>query len=63
MDMTLSVEHSAVRALAAEFVDREVLPRAAEWDRAESVDVGSVRSAAMDTSTNTRSARTRATPG
>ena len=43
MDMTLSDEHAAVLALAAEFVDREVLPRAAEWDRAESVDVGIVR--------------------
>ena len=43
MDMTLSSEHAAVRALAAEFVDREVIPRAAEWDRAESVDTGIVR--------------------
>jgi alkylation response protein AidB-like acyl-CoA dehydrogenase len=42
MDMTLSDEHAAVRALAAEFVDREVLPRAAEWDRAESVDTAIV---------------------
>ena len=43
MDMTLSPEHAAVRALAAEFVDREVVPRAAEWDRAESVDTGIVK--------------------
>jgi hypothetical protein len=43
MDMTLSSEHAAVRALAAEFVDREVMPRAAEWDRAESVDIGIVK--------------------
>ena len=35
MDMTLSAEHAAVRALAAEFVDREVMPRASEWDRDE----------------------------
>lgn len=32
-----------MRQLAAEFVDREVVPYAAEWDRAESVDVGIVR--------------------
>ncbi|GAA1384980.1 acyl-CoA dehydrogenase family protein [Catellatospora chokoriensis] len=37
MDMTLSPEHAAVRRLAAEFVDREVVPHAAEWDRQESV--------------------------
>src|SRR5215831_5544960 len=43
MDMTLSDEHVAVQALAAEFVDREVMPNAAEWDRAESVDIGIVR--------------------
>src|SRR5262245_37049097 len=43
MDMTLSSEHAAVQALAAEFVDREVMPRAAEWDRAESVDIGIVK--------------------
>src|SRR5215470_17754523 len=42
MDMTLSDEHVAVRALAAEFVDREVMPHAAAWDRAESVDTGIV---------------------
>ncbi|GAA1611760.1 acyl-CoA dehydrogenase family protein [Catellatospora bangladeshensis] len=38
MDMTLSPEHAALRRLAAEFVDREVAPHAAEWDRRESVD-------------------------
>ncbi|WP_166388963.1 acyl-CoA dehydrogenase family protein [Catellatospora methionotrophica] len=37
MDMTLSPEHAALRRLAAEFVDREVVPYAAEWDRRESV--------------------------
>ncbi len=36
--MTLSPEHAALRRLAAEFVDREVAPHAAEWDRRESVD-------------------------
>ncbi|MEU8007664.1 acyl-CoA dehydrogenase family protein [Catellatospora sp. NPDC049111] len=38
MDMTLSPEHAAVRRLAAEFVDREVVPHAAVWDRRESVE-------------------------
>lgn len=36
--MTLSPEHAALRRLAAEFVDREVVPHTAEWDRRESVD-------------------------
>jgi alkylation response protein AidB-like acyl-CoA dehydrogenase len=40
--MRLSDEQVAVRQLAAEFVDREVLPHAAAWDRAESVDLGIV---------------------
>ena len=38
MDLHLSAEQAAVRRLAAEFVDREVLPHAAAWDRRESVD-------------------------
>ncbi|MEV4631543.1 acyl-CoA dehydrogenase family protein [Micromonospora sp. NPDC049523] len=38
MDLQLSVEQAAVRRLAAEFVDREVRPYAAEWDRREAVD-------------------------
>jgi alkylation response protein AidB-like acyl-CoA dehydrogenase len=38
MDLSLSPEHAAVRALAAEFVDREIVPHAAEWDRREAVD-------------------------
>ncbi|MGC4897500.1 acyl-CoA dehydrogenase family protein [Micromonospora sp. DT31] len=38
MDLQLSVEQAAVRQLAAEFVDREVVPHAAAWDRRESVD-------------------------
>jgi alkylation response protein AidB-like acyl-CoA dehydrogenase len=38
VDFQLSEEHEAVRQLAAEFVDREVIPHAAAWDRAESVD-------------------------
>ncbi|GAA1851561.1 acyl-CoA dehydrogenase family protein [Asanoa iriomotensis] len=38
MDLNLSPEHEASRALAAEFVAREVTPHAAEWDRREAVD-------------------------
>jgi hypothetical protein len=43
MDLTLSAEQSAVRALAAEVVDREIMPYAAEWDRREAVDRGVVK--------------------
>jgi alkylation response protein AidB-like acyl-CoA dehydrogenase len=42
MDLTLSEEQTAVRQLAAEFVEREVIPYARDWDRAESVDRGIV---------------------
>jgi alkylation response protein AidB-like acyl-CoA dehydrogenase len=42
MDLSLSEEHEAVRRLAAEFTDREILPHAAAWDRAERVDPGIV---------------------
>ncbi|WP_327413073.1 acyl-CoA dehydrogenase family protein [Streptomyces sp. NBC_01233] len=38
MDLELSEEQSAVRRLAREFTEREVVPYAAAWDRAESVD-------------------------
>ncbi|GIH06515.1 hypothetical protein Rhe02_45820 [Rhizocola hellebori] len=38
MDLTLSSEQADARALAADFVDREVLPNAAQWDRQEWVD-------------------------
>ncbi|MBM0235675.1 acyl-CoA dehydrogenase family protein [Micromonospora sp. STR1_7] len=38
MELTLSTEQEAVRRLAAEFVDRELVPHAATWDRRESVD-------------------------
>ncbi|MFC4019279.1 acyl-CoA dehydrogenase family protein [Micromonospora sp. GCM10011542] len=38
MEFTLSAEQTAVRQLAAEFVDRELVPHAAAWDRRESVD-------------------------
>ncbi|GDY29116.1 acyl-CoA dehydrogenase family protein [Gandjariella thermophila] len=42
MDLALSEEQVALRELAADFVDREVVPHAAEWDRAERVDAGIV---------------------
>jgi butyryl-CoA dehydrogenase len=42
MDLELSDEQVAVRELAAEFVDREVLPHATAWDQAESVDLAIV---------------------
>ncbi|WP_406083983.1 acyl-CoA dehydrogenase family protein [Micromonospora zamorensis] len=38
MELILSAEQAAVRQLAAEFADRELLPHAAAWDRRESVD-------------------------
>jgi alkylation response protein AidB-like acyl-CoA dehydrogenase len=43
MDLSLTPEQEAVRELAAGFVDREILPYAAEWDRREQVDLGIVR--------------------
>ena len=42
MNLELSEEQAAVRKLAAEFTDREIVPYAAAWDRAESVDRGIV---------------------
>lgn len=38
MDLGLSVDHAQFRDLARDFVDAEVVPHAATWDRAESVD-------------------------
>ncbi|MFF4449561.1 acyl-CoA dehydrogenase family protein [Streptomyces sp. NPDC001502] len=38
MNLELSEEQTAVRRLAREFTEREVVPYAAAWDRAESVD-------------------------
>ncbi|MCU7821739.1 acyl-CoA dehydrogenase family protein [Kitasatospora sp. DSM 101779] len=38
MNLELSEEQAAVRDLAAAFTDREIVPHAAAWDRAESVD-------------------------
>ncbi|GAA0951956.1 acyl-CoA dehydrogenase family protein [Actinocorallia libanotica] len=43
MDFTLSEEQERFRELAREWVDREVVPYAAEWDRVEQVDAGIVR--------------------
>lgn len=43
MDLGLSQEQQAVRRLAAEFVDREVMPHAAAWDRTEQVDLTVIR--------------------
>src|SRR4051812_18266486 len=38
MDLSLSDEQLALRELARDFIDAEVTPYAAEWDRAEAVD-------------------------
>ena len=38
MDLTLSEDQKAFRAVAREFLDKEVVPYRAEWDRAEAVD-------------------------
>ncbi|MFF8832792.1 acyl-CoA dehydrogenase family protein [Streptomyces sp. NPDC015131] len=43
MNLELSEEQTAVRRLAEDFVRREVAPYAADWDRAESVDMSIVR--------------------
>jgi hypothetical protein len=43
MDLAFTTEQRAARELAADFVDREIVPHAAEWDRREQVDTGIVR--------------------
>jgi alkylation response protein AidB-like acyl-CoA dehydrogenase len=43
MDLSLSAEHLAVREVAADFVDREIVPYARDWDRAEGVDTAIVK--------------------
>ena len=43
MDLTLTDEQLAVRELVADFVEREVLPHATAWDRAEQVDLAVVK--------------------
>ena len=42
MDLSLTDDQQQLRALAREWVDREVVPHATEWDRAEAVDRGIV---------------------
>src|SRR5688500_8526527 len=43
MDLSFTAEQRAARELAAEFVDREIAPNAAAWDRREQVDTGIVK--------------------
>ena len=43
MNLELNEEQEAVRRLAADFTDREIVPNAAAWDRAEQVDRGIVK--------------------
>ncbi|MGP3928051.1 acyl-CoA dehydrogenase family protein [Streptomyces sp. 8N616] len=43
MNLELSEEQEAVRRLAKDFTDREIVPNAVAWDRAESVDRGIVK--------------------
>ncbi len=38
MDLTLSADQQAFAVVAREFLDKEVVPYRAEWDRAEAVD-------------------------
>src|SRR5919201_6676985 len=42
MDLTLTPEQELIRSSAREFVDREIVPHARDWDRAESMDRGIV---------------------
>ena len=39
MDLSLTEEQSAFKALARDFLEREAVPHRQEWDRAESVDL------------------------
>jgi alkylation response protein AidB-like acyl-CoA dehydrogenase len=43
VNLELNEEQEAVRRLAADFTDREIVPNAAAWDRAEQVDRGIVK--------------------
>jgi alkylation response protein AidB-like acyl-CoA dehydrogenase len=43
MDLTLTDEQLAIRELVADFVEREVVPHATAWDRAEQVDLAVVK--------------------
>ena len=42
MNFELNEEQTAIRKTAREFVDREIVPYAAEWDRTETMDKGIV---------------------
>ena len=42
MDFALSDEQSALKSVTADFVNREIMPYAAEWDRVEQVDLAVV---------------------
>ena len=42
MDLALTEEQLTFKALAREFLDKEVVPHRADWDRAESVDLAIV---------------------
>ncbi|HEY6584744.1 MAG TPA: acyl-CoA dehydrogenase family protein [Gaiellaceae bacterium] len=42
MDLTLTPEQELIRSTAREFVDREVIPYARDWDREETMDRGIV---------------------
>jgi alkylation response protein AidB-like acyl-CoA dehydrogenase len=42
VDFALTDEQSALRSVTAQFVDREIMPYAADWDRAEHVDLSIV---------------------
>jgi alkylation response protein AidB-like acyl-CoA dehydrogenase len=42
MDLSLSEEQEAFRALARDFLEKEAVPHRTEWDRAESVDLAIV---------------------
>jgi alkylation response protein AidB-like acyl-CoA dehydrogenase len=43
VNLELDEEQTAVRALAADFVNREIIPHSTAWDRAEQVDRGIVK--------------------
>jgi alkylation response protein AidB-like acyl-CoA dehydrogenase len=43
VNLELNEEQAAVRDLAADFVDREIVPHSTAWDRAEQVDRGIVK--------------------
>jgi alkylation response protein AidB-like acyl-CoA dehydrogenase len=42
VDFALTDEQAALRSVTADFVDREIIPHAAEWDRREHVDLAVV---------------------